>query len=68
MGFSNFTILNVNASRIGKNERVIELLAVMKALNPSVICIQEINVRTVLEEFKNHYQVVVCLFVCFSWC
>ena len=59
MGISEFKVLNVNASRIGKRDRVTELLSIIKTLDPTVICIQEINTRTSLQVFKDHYQVVV---------
>ena len=40
------TILNINASRIGKREKLNDLLAIINVYSPGIVCIQEINIRS----------------------
>ena len=54
-----FTILNINASRIGKREKLIDLLALINIYSPSVVCIQEINIMTAYRYFQEYFQVIV---------
>ena len=53
------TILNINASQIGKKEKLNEVLAMINLYNPTIECIQEINVQTSLRYFQDYFQVVV---------
>ena len=54
-----FTILNINASRIGKKEKLIDVLTLINSYSPSVVCIQEINTMTVYRYFQEYFQVIV---------
>ena len=53
-----FTVININASRIGRKEKVLDVMAFMNAYNPTVVCIQEINIRTVYKYCQEMYQVI----------
>ena len=55
---SLFTVININASRKGKKEKVIDVMAFMNAHNPTVVCIQEINIRMVFKYCQELYQVI----------
>ena len=53
------TILNINASRIGKKEKLNDVLAMINLYNPLIVCIQEINIQTAMRYFQGHFQVIV---------
>ena len=55
----NLKILNINASRINRKDRLINLLYTIKALGPNVICIQEINIREAYNTFKDSYECII---------
>ena len=41
----NLKILNVNASRISRRDRIVGLMALLNSIGSNIICIQEINIR-----------------------
>ena len=51
------TILNINASRVGKREKLNDLLAIINS--PGIVCIQEINIRSAFLYFQDYFQVIV---------
>ena len=50
-------LLNINASRIGLQNRIGSLLQFIRIFKPGVVCIQEINVVIGTNIFKQDYQV-----------
>ena len=56
MGTGEF-IININASRIGSQHRIISLLQFIRIFKPGVVCIQEIDVIMGTKIFKEDYQV-----------
>ena len=57
----NLIIVNFNAARCGNSDKVRHLANVVEAYLPSIVCIQEINVRSALKEFSSRYQVFINL-------
>ena len=53
------TILNINASRIGKREKLNDLLAIINAYSPGIVCIQEMNIHSAFLYFQDYFQVLV---------
>ena len=56
---SSLKILNINASRINRRDRLIKLLYTINSLGPNVVCIQEINIREAFNVFKENYTVII---------
>ena len=54
-------IVNFNATRCGNSDKIRHLANVVEAYLPSIVCIQEINVRSALKEFSSRYQVFINL-------
>ena len=59
MAIQQIEIININASRISNLGRVNDLFIYLTNLNPTVVCIQEINVFSVLSIFRGYYQIFV---------
>ena len=57
----NLTVLTANAHRIGRREKILELLEAFKSYNPNIIFIQEIVINMALKIFSPHFQVFVNL-------
>ena len=55
----NLKILNVNASRISRRDRIVGLMALVKSIGPNIICIQEINIREAYAVFRDNFQVII---------
>ena len=55
----NLKILNVNASRISRRDRIVGLMALVKSIGLNIICIQEINIREAYSVFEDHFQVLI---------
>ena len=51
-------IININASRIGTENRVLSLLQFLDIYKPHIVCIQEIDVITGTKVFSNNFQVM----------
>ena len=56
MGSREF-IMNINASRIGAQHRIISLLQFIRIFKPGVVCIQEIDVIMGTKIFKDDYHI-----------
>ena len=56
---NNLKILNINASRINKRERILNLLYKINSLGPNIVCIQEINIRAAYNIFKDCYECII---------
>ena len=54
-----FNIINLNASRICNAEKLKCLSDFIETYSPSIVCIQEVNIRASLREFSRNYQVYV---------
>ena len=50
-------VLNINASRICTENRIITLFNYIQLFSPGIVCIQEIDVRMANKIFKREYQV-----------
>ena len=55
----NLKLLNVNASRISRKDRIVGLMALIKCIGANIICIQEINIREAYKVFVDHFQVII---------
>ena len=53
-----FNIININASRIGKREKLLELYAAFMIYKPDVVCIQEINIRNATRYYQDQFQII----------
>ena len=51
-------VLNINASRICSENRIITLFNYIHVFKPGIVCIQEIDVRIASKVFKSEYQVL----------
>ena len=56
---SSLNLINFNASRCGNIGKVKGFNDFIEAYEPSIVCIQEINLATSLREFESRYQVYV---------
>ena len=52
------SVLNINASRICSENRIITLFNYIHVFKPGIVCIQEIDVRIASKVFKSEYQVL----------
>ena len=51
-------VLNINASRICSENRIITLFNYIQVFKPGIVCIQEIDVRIASKVFKSEFQVL----------
>ena len=59
MELNSLTIMNFNASRTSNLGKIDNFLQFLGPYNPSVVNIQEINVKSALKMFSSHFQVIV---------
>ena len=55
----NLNVLTVNAHRIGRREKVLELFEAIKPYEPNIVFIQEIAINMALKVFGPHFQVFI---------
>ena len=57
----NLIVITVNAHRIGRREKILELFEAIKPYDPKIIFIQEIAIHMALKIFSPHFQVFLNL-------